>query len=307
VGSRIDETGNIYGRLTVVGDAGREGGKRALWLCVCSCSGSVVTRGTRLRYGNVQSCGCLSRESIDELGNRYGRLVVIEEAGRTNYREALWLCRCDCGKTVTVRGGDLRRDATLSCGCLKRDLAIKQEVGNKYGRLLVTARAGLGRWGEVQWHCECICGNLSIVSGASLRSGNSQSCGCLTKERSREATRLPEGVAAFNKLYGTYRGGAKRRGLLFELTKKDFRNLTQKSCYYCGVEPRQVSVAQKNTGAYTYNGLDRVDNSRGYVLDNVVPCCGRCNKMKSSMLKGEFLGHIKRIYDYSILGNSHVE
>jgi len=43
------------------------------------------------------------------------------------------------------------------------------------------------------------------------------------------------------------------------------------------------------------DGLDRIDNTKGYVIDNVVPCCGHCNLMKRGMTVLEFKEHIQRI------------
>lgn len=55
---------------------------------------------------------------IDETGNRYGRLTVIERAYPRGHRAgAYWLCECDCGNHVIVPGGSLRSGGTTSCGC----------------------------------------------------------------------------------------------------------------------------------------------------------------------------------------------
>lgn len=58
-------------------------------------------------------------------GQRFGRLTVIEYAGSKNYK-TLWLCKCDCGKEKVVKGQDLKRGSTRSCGCL-RDEAVKNQ------------------------------------------------------------------------------------------------------------------------------------------------------------------------------------
>jgi hypothetical protein len=50
-------------------------------------------------------------------------------------------------------------------------MAVKNEIGNKYGRLTVLERAGTDKYGRAQWLCECECGNLHTVLGANLRSG----------------------------------------------------------------------------------------------------------------------------------------
>ena len=56
---------------------------------------------------------------IDLIGHRFGKLVVVEYAGRNERRESLWRCVCDCGNESVVRGDVLRRGTTESCGCGK--------------------------------------------------------------------------------------------------------------------------------------------------------------------------------------------
>ena len=60
------------------------------------------------------------------------------------------------------------------------------EISKTYGRLTVTQKAtDKGKYSR--WLCQCSCGNPTIVLGADLRSGLTQSCGCLQKERLKEA------------------------------------------------------------------------------------------------------------------------
>lgn len=56
---------------------------------------------------------------IDIVGQRFGRLVVLEDTGRrATDGNVLWSCRCDCGVCSTVDGSSLRKGNTRSCGCL---------------------------------------------------------------------------------------------------------------------------------------------------------------------------------------------
>ena len=57
----------------------------------------------------------------DLTGMRFGRLLVISRAENRDCGLAQWLCRCDCGRELIVRGSTLRNGASKSCGCLKRD------------------------------------------------------------------------------------------------------------------------------------------------------------------------------------------
>ncbi len=68
---------------------------------------------------------------IDEIGNRYGRWLVLSEAGRDKWRSILWLCRCNCGTEKIVSGKNLRTGHRKSCGCLQKELASTQMSGSK--------------------------------------------------------------------------------------------------------------------------------------------------------------------------------
>ena len=49
---------------------------------------------------------------------------------------------------------------------------------------------------------------------------------------------------------------------------------------------------------YSYNGIDRKDNTRGYEPDNCLPCCGLCNRMKSALSYGDFMDWIGRVINH---------
>jgi hypothetical protein len=53
-------------------------------------------------------------------GQKFCRLTVLHQDGKHNTREIKWLCRCDCGGEIRVRGSSLRSGNTRSCGCLQR-------------------------------------------------------------------------------------------------------------------------------------------------------------------------------------------
>lgn len=69
---------------------------------------------------------------VELSGQRFGRLVVEGFFGSDRYRQSLWLCRCDCGESLTVRGGSLRSAETQSCGCLHRDVTKSVHAGNSW-------------------------------------------------------------------------------------------------------------------------------------------------------------------------------
>lgn len=113
----IDEIGNQYGKLTVIGKEGSDKFNQALWRCKCECGREIVTTGCALRQGTTTTCGNASHRAINELGNTYGKLTVIAQATSVN-DQAMWLCQCECGGHKIVSGHDLRLGRVNSCGCM---------------------------------------------------------------------------------------------------------------------------------------------------------------------------------------------
>lgn len=66
---------------------------------------------------------------MDLAGQRYGRLIVVREAGRAGVTRR-FECRCDCGSTAIVRMGNLRTGHTTSCGCYARESATTHGLGH---------------------------------------------------------------------------------------------------------------------------------------------------------------------------------
>lgn len=92
-------------------------------------------------------------KTIDETGNRYGRLTVVCRAGSAKSGGARWLCQCDCGGKKVVLGSKLRRGETRSCGCLEQET----RVYNGYRRMRHThnmSRSRLyGVWTGMKKRC----------------------------------------------------------------------------------------------------------------------------------------------------------
>ncbi len=82
----------------------------------------------------------------------------------------------------------------------------------------------------------------------------------------------------------SYVRGAKRRDYDFQLLTEEFNKLILQPCFYCG--------GMNKSG---FNGIDRVNNNLGYIIENSVPCCSLCNKMKSNLHYRDWLDHIEKI------------
>ena len=116
-----------------------------------------------------------------------------------------------------------------------------------------------------------------------------------------------------NYLFRTAKAGAANRNHEWHLTKEEFINIIRKNCYYCGTEPRPASeeLLEKrgNTKQPTfyYNGIDRIDSSKDYTMDNCVSCCPMCNYMKNTFKQKDFLDQIVKIYNHLNLGSTTIE
>ena len=121
--------GQTFGRWTVLDD-GIVKNKDRYYNCRCSCDGKIrlVARG-RLISGDSKSCGCLRAEvtRLHLKGQKFCRITVIDD-GISKEWVLYYLCRCECGKTIRVRSGDLRNGKVKSCGCLRREQTIKRST-----------------------------------------------------------------------------------------------------------------------------------------------------------------------------------
>lgn len=175
----------------------------------------------------------------------------------------------------------------------KRMSARANRTGQRFGRLIVIECLGVASGGHRWWGCVCDCGNKVAVRSRELDAGHTRSCGCLQKENRAKypgSNRLPYGHASRNGLLYSYKKSAKQRNIEWKLSSKDFFTLTSSPCVYCGSEPNLVHKPNKSVnGEYVYSGVDRLDNTIGYVPGNVVSCCWVCNRAKNEMGLQEFL------------------
>ena len=190
----IGLTGQKFGELTVIRRATKEERpKEVYWLCKCSCGNDSFVKTGNLRNGHCTRCWeCAhyksnSHKRIDLVGQRYGRLVVLEMIypDRKKSNTVYCKCQCDCGNIVDVPQGNLRSSVnTQSCGCYR-----KESISNKLRKSVVGQRfCSLTVIDEYYYQdvtkqpklkCLCDCGNIKILSKRDVCSGHTTSCGCM--------------------------------------------------------------------------------------------------------------------------------
>jgi len=129
----------------------------------------------------------------DMTGLRFGRLLVLEYAGRAIGGGSWWRCRCDCGNEKVIRQSNLR-GGTKSCGCVGREILRKQRKGHHpaifkdisgldNGVFSVVGSAGcIGKNSRYGWISVCkYCGDVGVRTSAEVI--KLKSCGCLSFAR----------------------------------------------------------------------------------------------------------------------------
>ena len=158
--------------------------QQAHWLCQCvKCKKYLIKSASTLTKGkNV--CDCI----YDLTGKKIGRwLVEYKTDKRTKKRDIIWHCKCECGNEKDVNGEALRKGESQSCGCLAKEKAsetvkkTRLDLANQtFGKLTALYPIYSGEENtHTRWICKCECGNIVSVDLGNLRSGKSQSCGCV--------------------------------------------------------------------------------------------------------------------------------
>lgn len=168
----------------------------------------------------------------------------------------------------------------------------KAKPGIKFGKLTLIHFDKVKR----KWYCKCDCGGETFAHITDMKSGKHLRCQCGIFGP-REHTRLPNQLGMKNKLYTRYITGAKKRNISFNLSFDEVVKITQQNCFYCGSEPLTELTHKSKYEIYLHNGIDRVDNDKGYETDNVVPCCYKCNYSKKENSLNDWKEWIIKVYN----------
>lgn len=185
--------GNRYGKLVVTkmiyGRFDKKSRQRTYCECRCDC-GNIIERMQDYLTRNpsaLMSCGCahqeiLDKQSIDVVGRKYGKLIVLEELKHISPRKVV--CQCDCGNIITVIKTSVLSGNTQSCGCLQAERTsianIKDWIGyeSDFGVKAIEPvyQNQKGQW---IWRYQCpLCHAYFEALPAKVVNGHITSCGC---------------------------------------------------------------------------------------------------------------------------------
>lgn len=183
-------------------------GNRMAWDCICECGNRITVDGSFLRSGHTKSCGCIKNKTLVDMtgwimkehGISDSRLTVLKRDYSKNTKEAYWICQCECGNQISVRGSNIRSGQTKSCGCLhseisriimiekckpiflerhKGGLPKNDLTGLRFGKLKVLSFHHKDKHGNMYYECQCDCGGRTISPYSCLTTGTVNSCGCI--------------------------------------------------------------------------------------------------------------------------------
>ena len=208
--------------------------------------------------------------------------AVVEERIKTGYFTHLNTIKASKPKIKVLKVGDVFNQFTI--------------ISDEPTRVVYVSKTGK-RTVRALWTCQCSCGTICKKTTTQLTTKQTQCTKCSYLNRNQTINRNSD----INRLYtlSVVSRVKKSKGRILNLlTLEQFQNLISQNCYYCGSLP-ETRIYSKNKivqdRIFVKNGIDRINSSGHYSIDNCVPCCKRCNTMKSVYSIDDFFEHIKKI------------
>lgn len=248
------------------------------------------------------------------VGQTIGCLTLIS---KTDNR---WTVRCNnCGNISDISLSTLsgyRKDNKLRCSqCPKEHISSKYRDGDIIGNCYKLVKF----LGGNNWVVECTkCGRIQEQSIPNMKKHVKDTCYYCEHPNAQRNPKSNGGRKGVNllpideRIYNYYKSriiSDNNKGKKYKewsLSEEDFRDIIHQPCHYCGSEPSIDNMW--NNGAsrkssdeiVSINGIDRIDSNKGYTIDNCVPCCTLCNRMKSDLSTEVFLTHVNKICARSV-------
>jgi predicted RNA-binding Zn-ribbon protein involved in translation (DUF1610 family) len=252
------------------------------------------------------------------IGFKKGVIEIIDfdstEYNKTNNKNIFANCVClKCGAKFKINLDKLLKPAQYyehncpNCKQEYRKSQIIQRLTNVSNGVLTFVDFDHFDKSRAYVKCKCSrCGQTTIVRDDRLKSKNiplscehcynslnSQNVKMryqkqynLTGEEYEQEKRIKNKIQSLRK-------GAEIRKIQFNLSDSEAKNLLLENCYYCN--------------SSEFIGIDRIDSSKDYSINNCVPCCKYCNLMKNNLQYDLFLNQIHKIFNHRISNSTTIE
>jgi hypothetical protein len=299
----LDLLGLKFGRWTVLEKRHTDLERRNIyWKCICDCGNEGMVCGSFLKSGASKSCGCLRAEKASENIKAFHPQQIKYSPQEATARRAFKNYRLNDREIDVDISFELFYEMSQRncyyCNCPPSNITNSENISEWSKTNGVFIYNGLDR----------------IISSKGYVSDNILTC-CKYCNKSKCEMTIDEFASYLDRML-------KNRELIFrgsflnvktpiiedllvstscikvkriwsarykdeDLSLESFYHLSQMNCVYCGATSSQT-VVDKNGLPFTYNGLDRIDTSKGHFKDNVVPCCYDCNKSKNDRSLTDF-------------------
>lgn len=317
-----DISGERFGVLTAISlniEESKRINQGAVWNVQCDCGRLSTRLYSRMKAGITTSrCGdecdyargrkSAPKESNNLIGFRRGSLEVtghgeLRPTKSGKGKRKFWECVChECNQIFFW--SSIRINNPWNRSCDNRDCIESANIGTDHPIYkwigVVAGRLKVKEWvGKNTFLCVCtVCNTERRKKSRELQGildSPDEYGGCYRCKLNGELVDCYE-----RDYYRQYKYGADQREFSFNLSIDEFKMLIYGDCAYCGDPPKEKVFRY---GKVFSNGIDRVDSSIGYSLDNCVPCCGVDNVMKMDMAEDDFLIQIEKIYKNRIGNN----
>ena len=289
------------------------------WKVKCLKCGHIyeISGPTISSYASGKTTKCkkcpIERTSKYKIGDIYSGIKIVAYHKKDNF-----ILEClNCGRQFEASRATLLNFVNLPETEYQYCSYCKPQFHNtwkyKSGDILGNCYELIAPLGNNNWIVKCIkCGKEQQQSIGNIKKHTKNTCFYCEHPDSTKAafnrTRLDQ-MPIDERIYYYYKGnvernnkkpGAKQKS--FELSLEEYSKLIHSDCYYCGAPPTSDNIWNKSgkrkcdDDLIYINGVDRIDANGGYTLDNCVPCCPICNKMKMDFTLKTFYQQIEKIY-----------
>ena len=172
-------------------------------------------------------------------------------------------------------------------------------INKKFGLLTVIEYVDKAKSrGKTIWKCKCECGTIKLIQDNHLKSGNTQSCGCLRNRKGKDSPffkgygEIP--LDSFSNIRRSAAGGGilNRKTKEFNITIQQAWNQFLKQNRRCALTNVELHFGENQTAS-----LDRIDSNKGYIEGNIQWLHKDVNIMKNDLDMNTFLMYCKLIYE----------
>lgn len=231
----------------------------------------------------------MGRKSSISIGDKNGKLTVLDIISKGSGRHVVLQCVCNCGNVTFMQSQIFKKSKSCGCNRHKIDNLINKIFGKIIVLELIEKNSDSPKNRGHLWKCKCTeCNSIKNFRTSSILRAGFIGCKCDINC-----------ISSKNAVFCSYKYNAKKRNLKFNIEFDHFIKICESKCFYCGATKSNIKNAKDLYGKWEYNGIDRIDNAKGYNNDNCVSSCRLCNKMKGTMEYKDFINHINNIHKYN--------